>query len=206
MKKSKIIFSLLLCLGVSGCSLFNKEVAETNPKGEMHESRGVVDDFSDKVLVNGKQISLPTTLAELGADFTIAEDERHNLVEYVNEDGYDCVYANLRYKGEIYADVAFLDTTKDKIDNFTLIHQIAARTRNIDVVDIKIGDIQIGSTKEEVLDTFGEPNKQGEFSIDESIQNVYLYFNDKDSTERERILVSIIDNKVYEITIGKYPN
>lgn len=206
MKKSKIIFSLLLCLGVSGCSLFNKEVAETNPKGEMHESRGVVDDFSDKVLVNGKQISLPTTLAELGADFTIAEDERHNLVEYVNEDGYDCVYANLRYKGEIYADVAFFDTSQDKINNNTLIYQISARTQNIDVVDISVGGIQLGSTKEEVLDTFGEPSKVGEYPIEESIQEVYTYFNKKNSTERERIFISIIDNRVYNLTIGRYPN
>lgn len=192
MKKVECLLVLLLLLGLTACS--NKTKDNQIIEEETVDSRGVVDDFSTQLTLNGKKIKVPTTLNQLGSEYTF---DAAPFIDFVNDDGIQCTLGTLNYNGEEYSEIVLFDTVNKDKSRDSVIYSFVLRRKAKDTYSLN--SIKRGSSKEDVKKILGEPNKEDEI--------VLQYFNKKDPANDERVVFQVDDdNKLITLIIGKYPN
>lgn len=192
MKKVECLLVLLLLLGVTACS--NETKDNQIIEEETVDSRGIVDDFSTQLILNGKKIKVPTTLNQLGSEYTF---DAAPFIDFVNDDGIQCTLGTLNYNGEEYSQIVLFDTVNKDKSRDSVIYSFVLRRKAKDTYSLN--SIKRGSSKEDVKKILGEPNKEDEI--------VLQYFNKKDPANDERVVFQVDDdNKLITLIIGKYPN
>ena len=199
MKGIYILFSILLItINLIGCTKNVEEVAdaskaEVTQKYKIEKSRGLVDEVSKEIYINGGQhINLPTTLNELGDDYTFKDK---GIFIEAEEEGVQFSYGRIKYKGEEYTQMFLCDAgnkTKNResmICGLVLNSFLAKDT-------FSVNTIRLGTDKDKVLELIGEPVRQGESFIE--------YSNDKYS-KNNVVKFYLEDNKVWKISIFNYP-
>ncbi|MGX8835644.1 hypothetical protein ACWG0P_15695 [Amedibacillus sp. YH-ame6] len=194
MKRMRVLLVLLLFFGMTiGCG--NNEKPKADITKNPQDSRGVVDDFSDQLILNGKKVKIPTTLNELGYDYTFGDEP--SFIYFENDEGTPCVLGNIFYKGEKYAQMLFLNTTAEEKNRDSILFGIFFDTITPQN-SYSMGSLNNESTKEDIIKLLGEPDTDG--------NNVLQYFNKKEKNREERILIRLSDERKMEyFTISKYP-
>lgn len=194
MKRMKVLLVLLLFIGMTtGCGNNEKPNADITEKNK--DSRGVVDNFSDQLMLNGKKVKVPTTLNELGDDYTFGDEP--SFIDFENDEGTPCVLGNVFYKGEKYAQMLFLNTTAKEKDRDSILCGIFFSIIT-PLNSYSMGNLNNESTKEDIIKLLGKSDTDG--------NNVLQYFNKKEKNREERILIRLSDEQKMEyFTISKYP-
>ncbi|MGX8835650.1 hypothetical protein ACWG0P_15725 [Amedibacillus sp. YH-ame6] len=196
MKRIKILLVLLLLLGITpittGCSNSNEPKQEET----IEKSRGVVDDFSDQLFLNGKQAKMPTSLNDLGDDYTYGD--KISYIDFKNDDGFQCTLGDLNYKGEFFSQIVLLNVKYENLDRNSIIYGIFTDTKT-PKESFSLNSLIRGSSRDEILETLGKPSKDSD--------GVLQYFNKDNSLKGERIVISLDDNdKLSILILGKYPD
>ncbi|MGX8835648.1 hypothetical protein ACWG0P_15715 [Amedibacillus sp. YH-ame6] len=196
MKRIKILLVLLLLLGFTpmtiGCS--NSNDLKQEEKEEIEKSRGVVDDFSKQLFLNGKQVKVPTTLTELGDEYSYGNTEKY--MNFQQDNGITYTQGELFYKEESYARVTLYNTNNENMNRNSVICEIRFKASNTG--DYALQNLKKGASREEIENTLGKPN------VDDGV--VLQYFNEKDDGERRkhnRIVIHLIDEKIEYFIITK---
>lgn len=195
MKWTKALLVLALFFAVFGCS--SKEetpsIKQTEP---VKESRGVVDEFSKKIELNGKMISLPTTLKELGDDYEFADAD--TFIDYTDDEGNQCTMGKLLYKGKNFATIDLLNESKKDLNNESIVSSLFTDSYTPQD-DFMIGGLKKGMTREDAVNKLGIPVKES--------GRVLQYFNSKEKSVNERIVIQTNENnEIISMVIGKYPD
>jgi len=211
-KHLAIILALCLALSMTAC-VTDKTVASntdatevttttilettTSSVGESSEASvksnysWTMEELSKKIVLNGKQISLPCTLNDLGDDYSFSE----KITKEKFEDGLSYLSADLLYKGEICAFVDFLppldNTGYEKATIFNILGPYDSK------FDFSVEDFKVGATKDNLIKKYGEPTKKSP----EGVTNVYFF------SKRQAIIAFYDKNNVLEeIGISYLPN
>lgn len=199
MKGIYFICSILLTtINLIGCTKKVEEVTDTSKaevirKYKIENSRGLIDEISKEFYINGGQhINLPTTLNELGDDYSFKDK---GIFIEAEEEGVQFSYGRIKYKGEEYTQMFLCDAgnkTKNRdsmICGLDLNKFLAKDT-------FPVNSIRLGADRDKVLEIMGEPVRQGESFIE--------YSNDKYS-KNNVVKFYLEDNKVWKISIFNYP-
>lgn len=199
MKGIYFICSILLTtISLIGCTKNVEDVtdtskAEVTQKYKIEKSRGLIDEISKEIYINGGQhINLPTTLNELGDDYTFGD--RGPFID-AEQEGIQISAGRIKYKGEDYTQIFLCDDgnkTKNResmICGLVLNSFLAKDT-------FSVNTIRLGTDKDKVLELMGEPVRQGESFIE--------YSNDKYS-KNNVVKFFFKDEKVRRIVIINYP-
>ena len=150
-----------------------------------------MEELSKKIVLNGKQISLPCTLNDLGDDYSFSE----KITKEKYEDGLSFLNAELLYKGETCALIDFLppldNTGYEKATIFNILGPYDSK------FDFSVGDFKVGATKDNLIKKYGEPTKKSP----EGVINVYFF------SKRQSVIASYDKNNVLKETVITYlPN
>ena len=205
MRKNKklalLLATMMVAMAFTGCGEKEKETKETvavetttaeqaettGAEGETQEvSDDVFADIFDDVEINGKQVTFPFSLNDLGDEYTI-DEEPYNVSEEENL----CSY-NLYYKDK---SIAYIDFFKNDSDNIDRNSKIVRYHTNEDNGTLKIRGIGKGDSESEIINNLPELNLL-EDSNSESLSNWYTLGN-----KTNYIRITVVDNKIYDISI-----
>lgn len=137
-----------------------------------------VEDLAKEITINGKKISLPMDMNELGEGYTMMGTDK-------SMDGYPGMIMELYYDGNYFGDI-----WADKFDDGMKI--IGIQAAEINLCDIQIGDISFESTKEEIEEKYGESNFDPGFETD--LTAMYAFLAEDGTTVNHLLLMYDKDN------------
>lgn len=143
-----------------------------------------LDDMANNITLNGKKISLPCNVDDLGDDYKIGVVDEHYMGEYF--------IAELGYKDMYFAEV-WLTLPEEEDKNWDIIGISALRVHES---DMKIGDISFDSTREEVLEKYGESNFKSEQTSDKVVSYLFL---SEDGSKLNQLLVTFDEYNDYKV-------
>ena len=143
--------------GTSGVSVQTSETDKTTVKNYSVDNDEKVKKMLDSVTLNGKPLKIPYKLSDLGEGFSFDED-----VDVYEKDGKEYAFTTLTYNNELLSSASLKSYTKTQSNN-----EFTANSIGFSVVYsgphndfVKIGNIDINSTANDVIKEFGEPTKQ----------------------------------------------
>lgn len=149
-----------------------------------------LEDLAKEITINGKKLSLPFAMNELGEGYTMMGTDR--VI-----DGYDGMIMELNYNGNYLADI-----WADKFDDGMKVIGIQASAINLS--DFKIGDISFESTKEEIEAKYGKSNYDPGFETD--LTAMYAFLAEDGETVNNLVLMYDKENNYKVSAMQVYLN
>lgn len=200
----KIIISLLICTSIISCCLsecgndVSQNAENSITTNSVFESNKIVDiktveppengwtmeSILNATYIYGEQLFYPLRVSDFGENFYIDDSEKSELSKYT--------YVSLMHEGKRVCEAVYLqgDVLSVKMEEVPL-YGILFHDEYTDELDcISINGISFGSSKEEVEEYLGKPNKISDF--------MYTYNN---SVNDKEMLIIMFDteNKVSKI-------
>jgi len=145
-----------------------------------------IDDVAKNITLNGKKISLPCTIKDLGDGYSYAEKKETDLLY----GKIPVCTTRLLYNGKECASVGFSYKENEPYENGVIyfLGGLFGKNKNL-----TIDEITIGKSKEEIEKKYGKENFKSEINYDHT--SIYI-FNDKNN--RKEILVNYDENLMVE--------
>ncbi|HNX63885.1 MAG TPA: hypothetical protein PKI60_01690 [Oscillospiraceae bacterium] len=148
-----------------------------------------IDELSKKIILNGKKISLPCTLKDLGNGYSFSK----NMSEEKYFDEFAYLSVDLLYNDKICAGVQLIPPQNStEYDDATIFTIFAYHDS-----DFSIENFKIGETKDNIIKKYGEPTTKSPEGV---INDYYFYV-------RRRIALFYDDNnKIESIAFSYLPD
>ena len=151
-----------------------------------------IDNALQNIAINGNTINVPTTVDELGNDYTLKENMIRSI-QGTHDDWGECAIGSLYYKGEKIAGVISEPSSVLKPLDHCKIFNVTV----YDYSNANVYGLEIGMDIEEMFKLWGQPN-----DIDEGkTGNRPHYFYGGQHKENKYIEVEIVDKKIHYISV-----
>ncbi len=174
-KLLSVISAMAVMLAMGGCeSKEAEQVSET--VAETVQSEKLTFEDVNVIEINGRSVSLPFKVEELGEGYSIVEvqgyNERVPAIYYNNQ----CLAVIENYNGN---DITSLTFTSDSFEHNS----------------VEICNLSSSDNFQKIIDTVGEPSRQKELALIYEFDNGELYFGSEDgSSGFNYVEIELYDN------------
>lgn len=174
-KLLSVISAMAVMLAMGGCE--SKEIEQVSETVvETVQSEKLTFDDINVIEINGKTVSLPFKIEELGEGYSIGEEK-----------GFSQIYPALYYNNQC---IALIELNEDGS-----INSITFTSDDLEKNTIKIYTLVPNDNFQKIIDTIGEPSRQKELALIYEFDNGEIYFGSEDgSSGFNYVEIELYDN------------
>ena len=185
MKRKKLLFCAI-CLLMSANMTACGNGANSSPEMSVSESQEPAvnyEEISKNIVINGTNISWPTTVNELGADYSIGEALDIGVGNYKD---YDLIWYELKYKNKEFGQIMLMDNKEAKNLEEIYIGGIGFTNKGGTIDGLGVGDKVTKIEKKwgvgKYIDL--EPPLQDQYKYNDYCNHIFVY---SDSENHKKI-------------------